>query len=64
MSYVSRRFDAASWWRYDDTSVTQTDVDRVRTGGTKRNGYIFVYMHQPLWQACQEEARGRKEGGV
>ena len=74
------RFDTASWWRYDDTVVTQTryllpailinltvsstrSLASVRAGSSRRNGYIFLYMHQPLWEACQGEARPPRDGG-
>jgi len=46
------RFDAGGWFRYDDTVVTQTDQNAVRTGSNRANGYIFMYMHQPLWSEC------------
>jgi len=46
------RFDAGGWYRYDDTVVTQTDQLKVRTGSNRANGYIFMYVHQPLWEEC------------
>lgn len=46
------RFDVGGWFRYDDTVVTQTDQLSVRTGSNRSNGYIFMYVHQPLWELC------------
>merc|ERR1712058_109630 len=51
------RFDAGGWYRYDDTVVTQTDQVSVRTGSNRANGYIFMYMHQPLWEECNSDKR-------
>jgi len=51
------RFDAGGWFRYDDTVVTQTDQTAVRTGSNRANGYIFMYMHQPLWEECNSDKR-------
>merc|ERR1711874_611171 len=50
------RFDAGGWFRYDDTVVTQTDQMAVRTGSNRANGYIFMYVHQPLWSECCSDA--------
>jgi len=46
------RFDAGGWFRYDDTVVTQTNETSVRKGSNRANGYIFMYVHQPLWEQC------------
>merc|ERR1719370_2300 len=43
------RFDAGGWWRYDDSQVDQTDLERVIGGNGRRDGYIFTYVHQPQW---------------
>ena len=50
------RFDAGSWWRYDDTTVTKTWQRDVLNGANRRNGYIFLYMHSALWKAGQAAA--------
>jgi len=47
-----QRFDAGGWFRYDDTNVTETNEESVRTGSNKANGYIFMYVHTPLWDQC------------
>jgi len=47
-----QRFDAGSWFRYDDTVVTETNDDSVRKGSNRANGYIFMYVHSPLWDQC------------
>jgi len=55
------RFDAGGWFRYDDTVVTQTDQSAVRTGSNRANGYIFMYVHQPLWEECNSDKKSEKE---
>ena len=32
-----------------------------RTGSNRANGYIFMYVHQPLWEEC-EKRRNNDEG--
>merc|ERR1712066_511011 len=46
------RFDAGGWYRYDDTVVTETNINSVRSGSNKANGYIFMYIHKSLWDQC------------
>jgi len=46
------RFDAGGWYRYDDTVVTETNINSVRSGSNKANGYIFMYVHKSLWDQC------------
>lgn len=66
--FLALRFDAGGWFRYDDTNVTETNEESVRyeqwfstslykcmfnrTGSNKANGYIFMYVHTPLWDQC------------
>lgn len=50
------RFDAGQWFRYDDMSVIETSEEKVRGERSQQNGYIFMYIHQPLWDACQAAA--------
>ena len=42
------RFDKGSWFRYDDTVVTPTNEEMVRSNNNTRNGYIFMYVHKEL----------------
>jgi len=49
---ISYRFDAGGWFRYDDTVVTETNINSVRSGSNKANGYIFMYVHKSLWDQC------------
>jgi len=44
------RFDARSWYRYDDEKVSRTSALSVRTGSNRVNGYIFTFLYQPLWE--------------
>lgn len=50
--YFFLRFDAGGWYRYDDTNVTETNEVNVRKGSNRANGYIFMYVHSPLWDQC------------
>ena len=50
------RFDAGDWYRYDDTIVTKTTEEIVRGKKSQMNSYILMYVHLPLWEACQEAA--------
>merc|ERR1719474_2066961 len=43
------RFDAGGWWRYDDSQVDQTNLERVIGGNGRAEGYIFTYVHQSQW---------------
>merc|ERR1719167_706427 len=50
------RFDAGEWYQYDDTIVTKTSEQIVRGERNQKNSYILMYIHLPLWEACQEAA--------
>ena len=44
------RHDVAGWIRYDDQSVSTTNLQAVTSGSNRFNGYIVTYLHKPLWR--------------
>ena len=44
------RHDVGSWIRYDDQSVSTTNLQAVISGSNSFNGYIVTYLHKPLWR--------------
>ena len=43
------RHDVGDWIRYDDQSVSTTNLQAVTSGSNSHNGYIVTYLHKPLW---------------
>ena len=44
------RHDVGGWIRYDDQSVSTTNLQAVISGSNSFNGYIVTYLHKPLWR--------------
>ena len=44
------RHDVGGWVRYNDQSVSNTNLQAVTSGSNTYNAYIVTYLHKPLWR--------------
>ena len=49
------RHDVGGWIRYDDQSVSATNLQAVTSGSNTYDGYIVTYLHTPLWRRLSRQ---------